>query len=226
MKKSKIDISIKTLARIAGFLGLLVLICGSVTHTFNTEIIDLADELGTAENFRLLENKYRIGFICGLLMETVFIFYAFLLFYLLKVVQKSVALIMLLLALIPAPIFYVNQLNHFASFLMASQDTAQMMFYLELHRHGGYVISIFFGLWLLPLGYLVYRSKFLPKALGVLLMIGCFGYLASCIQGFLFPNHESTLWTNPVLVVTHLAEILFMLWLLIMGVNGSKDYEN
>ena len=135
------------------------------------------------------------------------------------------AMIMLVLALIPAPVFYANQLNHFASFLISKHDTSQMMFYLELHKHGGYIISIFFGLWLFPLGYLVYTSSFLPKFLGVILMIGCFGYLVSFIQGFLFPKSNSSLWTNPFLVITHISEILFMLWLLIMGVNKTKYYE-
>lgn len=216
-------ISIKAISRIAGFLGLIVLVSGSITHTFNSDIIDLSNTTITASNFSSLETKYRIGFVSGMMMETVFIFYAFLLFYILKITNKSIATLMLILALVPAPIFYVNQLNHFASFLISNQDTTQMMFYLDLHRHGGFVISIFFGLWLFPLGYLVYKSPFLPKLLGILLMIGCFGYLISFIQGFLFPNYKSSLWTNPVLVITHISEILFMLYLLIKGVN-TEDY--
>jgi hypothetical protein len=56
-------------------------------------------------------------------------------------------------------------------------------------------------------------------------MVGCFGYLINCVQGVLFPGSESTLWTNPALVVTHLSEILFMLWLLVMGVNKEKYDE-
>ncbi|MEM6317262.1 MAG: DUF4386 domain-containing protein [Bacteroidota bacterium] len=224
MTRKSSNLSTKTVARVAGFLGLLVLICGSTTHTINSEIIDLSNDIGTASNFHTFEAKYRLGFVCGLLMETIFIFYAFLLYYLLQVVNKDVAKLMLLLALIPAPIFFTNQLNHFASFLVSSQDTEQMIHYLKLHQHGGFIISIFFGLWLFPLGYLVYQSTFLPKMLGILLMIGCFGYLISFFQGFLFPNQIRTLWTNPALVVTHLAEIGFMFWLLIMGVETFSKH--
>lgn len=226
MTNSNNRISIKALSRVAGFLGLIVLVSGSLTHTINSEIIDLSSESITASNFDSLSYKYRLGFVSGLVMETVFIFYALLLFYLLRGVHQFAALTMLVLALIPAPIFYVNQLNHFASFLISDQDTSQMMFYLSLHKHGGYIISIFFGLWLFPLGYLVYKSEFLPKVLGILLMIGCFGYLISFIQGFLFPNYQSSLWSNPVLVITHISEMLFMFYLLIMGVNSAKYYEN
>lgn len=218
-------LSITKVSRMAGLLGLIVLTCGSLTHSINSEIINLNNEIATANNFSTLGLKYRIGFVCGLVMETVFIFYAFILFYILRITNKLAAILLLILALVPAPLFYANQLNHFASFLISQQSTSQMMFYLELHKHGGYIISIFFGLWLFPLGYLVYKSSFLPKFLGVFLMIGCFGYIANFIQGFVFPNFKSTLWTNPFLVITHISEILFMLWLLIMGVNKTKYFK-
>ncbi|MEM1123741.1 MAG: DUF4386 domain-containing protein [Bacteroidota bacterium] len=222
MVKKNGNPSIRNLSRVAGLLGLLVLICGSLTHSFNTEIIHLSDPSTTANNFSTMASKYRIGFVSGLLMETIFVFYACLLYYLLRPVHKDLAKLMLVLALLPAPIFFINQLNHFAAFLAANQDMAQMMFYLKLHKHGGFIISIFFGLWLFPLGLLVYQSTFLPKILGILLMIGCFGYLISFVQGFLWPDYQATLWTNPVLVVTHIAEILLMLWLLILGINQEK----
>jgi hypothetical protein len=218
-------LSITKVARITGLLGLVVLICGSLAHSINSEIIDLNNEITTADNFKSLGSKYRIGFVCGLIMETVFIFYAFLLFYILRITNRLAAILMLILALIPAPLFYANQLNHFASFLISEHSTSQMMFYLELHKNGGYIISIFFGLWLFPLGYLVYKSSFLPKFLGVFLMIGCFGYLLSFIQGFLFPNYISSLWTNPFLVITHISEILFMLCLLFKGIKKTKYFE-
>ncbi len=80
-------------------------------------------------------------------------------------------------------------------------------------------VSIFAGLWLFPLGLLVFRSGYLPRALGVLLMIGCFGYLIRFFQGFLFPGHEATIWTNPFVVVAHVAELTMMVWLLIKGVD-------
>lgn len=217
--------SSKKLSRITGLLGLVVLVTGSLTHSFNSGIIVPQNLSETAHNFDLFQTKYRIGFISGLLMETVFIFYACMLFYLLKRVHMYCASLMLILALIPAPLFYANQLNHFAAFLSASEDTDQMMFYLNLHKQGGYIISIFFGLWLFPLGLLVYKSKALPRLLGVLLMIGCFGYLVNFVQGFLFPEIQSTLWTNPFLVVTHIAEILLMLWLLIKGIDIQQNDE-
>lgn len=213
----------KIWARVAGLIGILVLVSGSYTHSINSGLIDYDNAATTSNNLINGEWMFRIGFVSGLLMETIFIFYAFILFQLLKPVNKSYALLMLILALIPAPIFFINQLTHFAALFLAKENMLQeMMFYLNLHKQGGLVISIFFGLWLLPLGYLVFKSKYLPKFLGVLLMIGCFGYLINFVQGVLFPGSESTLWTSPALVVTHVSEILLMLWLLIMGINMEK----
>jgi hypothetical protein len=93
---------------------------------------------------------------------------------------------------------------------------------LDLHRLGNLIAGIFFGLWLFPLGLLVFRSGFFPRFLGILLMIGSPGYLVLFVQAFLFPGSERTLWTNPLLVLTHASELAMMLWLLIRGVNVEQ----
>jgi hypothetical protein len=120
-------ISTRNWARITGFLGVIVLISGSYAHSVNSKIIQLDNSAITAENLVASENMYRLGLVSGLLMETVFIFYAFLLYQLFKPVNKHAALLMLILALIPAPIFYLNQLNHFAAFLLAKTATTELM---------------------------------------------------------------------------------------------------
>ena len=117
----------------------------------------------------------------------------------------------------------LNQVNLFAALLSASDQLhEQVKLYLEFQRFGSLVASIFFGLWLFPLGLLVFKSGFLPRAIGILLMIGSLGYLVLFVQGFLFPGSERTLWTNPFLVVTHLSELALWLWLLIKGVDVEK----
>lgn len=216
----------KTVARLAGLIGVIVLASGSFAHSVNSKLIDYKDAIRTAENIIESESLFRLGFVSGLVMEIIFILYAILLFKLLKPVNKEYASLMVILALIPAPIFLINQLNQFAVLLLAKQEMLDhMMFFLEMHKHGGFIISIFFGLWLLPLGFLVFKSGYFPKVLGIFLMIGCFGYLINFAQGFLFPGAEATLWTNPALVVTHISELLMMLWLLIIGVNTKKWNE-
>jgi hypothetical protein len=221
--KIKNEKEVKISARIAGLIGLIVLTTGSYAYTVSAKIIDYNDSLITAENFINFESTFRLGFVSGLLMQVIFIFYAIALYRLLSPINKLMSTLMMIFVLIPIPIFLINQLNQFEGFLFAqNQMNDNMMTALQLHKQGGYIVSIFYGLWLFPLGYLIFKSGFLPKLLGILLMIGCLGYLISFIQGYLFPNLVNTLWTNPFLVFTHISEILLMLWLIVMGVNKEK----
>jgi hypothetical protein len=146
------------------------------------------------------------------------------LYKLLKPVNKNIALIMVLFALASVPMAMLNMLNYFAALLLlnsadylrafgADQLHAQVMFFLDLYGYGAYIPQ-FLGLWLLPLGYLVFKSGFLPRILGVLLMIGCFGYLIDAVSFFLFGNSIATL-----SLLAFIGELLFAVWLLIKGVN-------
>ena len=94
------------------------------------------------------------------------------------------------------------------------QLQALVPLFLDLHEHGVFIAQIFWGLWLFPLGYLVFKSGFLPRILGVLLMISCFGYLIDFSTFFLFPNFNVA-----INMYTGWAELLLCLWLLIKGVN-------
>ncbi len=211
------------IARTAGLIGMVVLISGSFAHSVNTELLDYGNARNTLQSLLAAQPLFRLGFVSGLLMQTVFIFYALYLYKLLHPVNNYLAAMMMILVLVPVPLFLLNQLNQFAVLLLAqTHNEAQMLFYLKLHKYGGYIVSVFYGLWLFPLGYLVYKSVFLPRILGILLIIGGFGYLISFIQGFLFPEMQNTLWTNPALLVTHAAELLLVLWLLIAGLSRDK----
>ncbi len=85
---------------------------------------------------------------------------------------------------------------------------------LELHQLGISIAGIFWGLWLFPMGYLVFKSGYIPRILGILLMIGCVGYLVESFAAFLFPSFEVN-----IALFTFWGEVLFPLWLLIKGVN-------
>jgi hypothetical protein len=138
------------------------------------------------------------------------------------------ALLMVIFILLGAPIAMLSEINQFAVLTLASganyltaftpeQSQALVTFFLDLHQYGISIASIFWGLWLFPMGYLVFKSGFLPKILGILLMIGCFGYLIDFFVPFFFPNLEVT-----VSQFTFLGEILLPLWLLIRGVNVEQ----
>ncbi|MGA8763420.1 MAG: DUF4386 domain-containing protein [Candidatus Sulfotelmatobacter sp.] len=131
---------------------------------------------------------------------------------------------------VPLPIVLLNELNaidalilvrgaDFLSVFGKPQRDALAMLFLQLHGHGFDVAAIFWGLWLFPLGLLVYRSGFLPRILGVLLMANCFYFLADSFTSLLVPQYEILVhrWTTPL----HFGELLFMFWLLIMGAKPN-----
>jgi hypothetical protein len=131
--------------------------------------------------------------------------------------------------LMPVPIFFMNAVNDAAALLFARGDDflkvfdkpqreALAMLFLRLHHQGDLANEVFWGLWLLPFGLLVYKSRFLPRFLGVWLMAGCFGYLALSFTGLLFPAYESKVFIYAQPLIT--GELAFMLWL---AIRGAKE---
>jgi len=188
------------------------------------------DAATTANNIMASEMLFRLGIVSGLLMYVVFVFGVSVLYKLLEPVNKDHAALMVILALVGVPIAMLNQINQSAALLLlsgadylkvfgADQIHAQVMFFLDLHKHGGLVGAIFWGLWLFPLGFLVFKSGFFPKLLGVLLMIGCLGWLIVPLQRFLFPSYETMAYSR---FAAHIAELSWTFWLLIMGVNVEQ----
>lgn len=135
---------------------------------------------------------------------------------------------MVILLVVSVPIAFLNELNSIAALILVRdtdslslfdkpQRDALAMLFLSLQRGGIHVAEIFWGLWLFPLGMLVYRFGFLARILGVLLMAACFGYLANAFTRLVLPGHAHVVyqWISPLLS----AELLFILWLLIKGPN-------
>ena len=220
--------SIQKTARFAGILYLLLAIFGAFGILYIPSLIVSGDAAATVNNIMASESLFRLSFVSGLIGQTVFILLVLVLYKLLKPVNKNHALLMVIFALVSVPITMLNQVNQFAVLLLLSgadyltvitQDRlhAQVMFFLDLSEAGVSIVQIFWGLWLLPFGYLVFKSGYLPRILGVLLMIGCFGYLIDFFTFFLLPNFDRT-----ISQFTGIGELLFPLWLLIRGVNVEQ----
>ena len=216
-------------ARIAGFLYLIIFPLNVFAMMYiPSNLIVPGDAATTANNIMASEGLFRSGIVSFLIGQTVFILLVLLLYKLLKPVNKNLAVLMVIFFLVGVPIAMLNVLNQFAALLLlsgadyltaigADQLHAQVMLFLNLHEHGIQIASIFWGLWLLPLGYLVFKSGFLPRILGVLLMIGFFGYLIDFFIFFLNLNFDA-----PIIQLTSIGELLFPLWLLIKGVNVEE----
>jgi hypothetical protein len=221
----------KNTARIAGLLYLLVAVFYGFSHFFRVSLAVPGDAGATANNIMASEWLFRIAFVSGLIGQLCFILLGLALYVLLKPVNRNLALLMVIFVLVSVPIAMLNLLNQFAALLLlsganylavfeADQLHALVMLFLDLLDHGTLIAQIFWGIWLLPLGYLVFKSGFLPKILGILLMIATFGYVVGSFASFLFPNYDRII--ELVYYEPAIAEILFVLWLLIRGVNESK----
>lgn len=210
-------------ARIAGLVGLLTLASGSFAGFAASRLLVRDDVAATTANLVASEGLFRAGVAGGLLMMVAFLFYGLLLYRLLRPVDANLARTMLALVVASVPLYMLNQVHQYGAFLSASGGLErQVELFLDVFRFGNLVAGIFFGLWLFPLGLLVYRSGFFPRVLGGALVVGTLGYLVLFVQSFLLPGGEGTLWSHPLLWVTHLAELAFMLWLLVRGPDVER----
>lgn len=213
--------SINKTARIAGFLYLLLLPLGilGILYVPATLIVP-EDTAVTASNIMANETLFRLGMVSALLVQVVNIFVVVFLYKLLNPVNKNMARMMVIFILMGAPIAMVNELNNAGVLLLLESDVPAyglMALFLELHEYGIQIAGIFWGLWLFPMGYLVFKSNYIPKIIGVLLMIGCFGYLIDSFTFLLFPDFGYT-----VAQFTFIGELLLPLWLVVKGVNVEQ----
>ena len=219
--------SINKTAKLAGFLYLLVIPLGIFGGLFvSSRLIVSGDAATTASNIIASESLFRLGIVSDLLAPIDMLLVGLVLYKLLKPVNKNIALLMVLFVLAGTSIAMLNKLNQFAALQLLTdadyltgftteQLQALAFLFLRLHSRGSSIAFIFWGLWLFPLGYLVFQSGFLPKILGVLLMIACIGYLIDSFATFLGYDVSIGLFAA-------WGEILFILWLLIKGVNVEQ----
>ncbi len=216
-----------TLSRIAGFLYLLDVLIAPFRLIYIPKTLFVSgNATETANNIVAHESLFRLGMAGDLFCGVLEIFLVLALYQLLKQVNPKQAAVMVILGLMTAPIFFFNVLNdaaalilvHGADFLSVfgkPQRDALAMLFLRLHGQEIVAAEIFWGLWLFPLAILVYRSRFLPRFLGVWLTINGFAYLALSFTGLLFPQYEEMV--SNYAFPAQLGEVVFMLWLLIMG---------
>src|SRR5260370_5269253 len=213
--------------RFAGLLYVLASIAGVFALIYvPSKLIVHGDATATANNIAASETLFRLGIAAELICQAGFIFVALALYQLLKGVNQRRASLMVTLIVVSIPIAFLNELNAIAALLLVRgagflsifdkpQRDALAMLFLNLHGYGFDVAGIFWGLWLFPLGLLVYRSGFLPRVLGVVLMVNCFAYPINRFTSLVLPQYETIIsrWTGPL----QFGEVVFMLWLLIVG---------
>ena len=213
-------------SRLAGFLYLLVVPLGIFSLSVSSGLLVAEDSAATANNIMASEMIFRLSIVSELLATLVMLFVVLALYRLLKPVNKGMASIMAILVMVAVPIAILTTLNEFAILQLLSgaeylaaftteQLQALTLLFLHLHTQGGSIAFIFWGLWLFPLGYLVFKSGFFPRILGVLLMLACCGYLIDSFASFLGYSVNLGLFAA-------VGEVLFILWLLIKGVDTEQ----
>ncbi|PKV50420.1 uncharacterized protein DUF4386 [Aquimarina sp. MAR_2010_214] len=221
------------IGRIAGAVFLIIIGAGVFAEFFVRQKIFVTDDpVATVTNIANNGWLYRLGIVSDLVMILAFFFYPLVLERVFKHVNKNLSKLMVLSVMISVAILCVTMLAMIAPLLLTSgadymagfttdQINGLVTFFLKLHTNGYFISQVFYGLYLLPLGYMIFKSGLAPKIIGVLLMLGCIGDQIDVIRYFLVPDTDSVLLQN-ITTPADLGEMSLCLWLLIMGLRNKK----
>lgn len=211
--------------RLAGLLYLVVVLTGIFSLGYVPAQTQVAgDPAATLAAIRAHELLFRLGIAAGLLCYTAFLLLPLALYRVLAPQGRVAATLMVAFALASVPLSFAN-LQHKLAVLALLGDAslspdalaAQVAAALQAYGRGIQVLKLFWGLWLLPLGWLVFTSRALPRVLGVLLMLGCAGYVTDVFARLLVPGFAETDLAGYIVLPATLGEIGTCLWLLVMG---------
>jgi hypothetical protein len=226
------------LARIAGAFYLVVALFSAFAIIFVDGRIYVPGDAGsTAESILANAAFVRLAVLADLVQATASVLVGMTLYLLLKRVDRSAAAAMVIFIAIAAGIMCLDAVFRFGALRVATDATyvaafgakganALILLLLDLQHYGFLIAQVFFGLWLLPMGYLAYRSGWFPKALGILLVVGGAAYLVDLLLTFLLPEIGQSI-HGVIVIPPAIAEIWMVAYLLVLGVNpsgtGSRD---
>lgn len=225
----------KKIARTAGLFYLVIVFGGLFYLRYvPVSLIDRDHMAATIQNLSSHTILFRLGILVEVISDLFYVLLALALYRLFQQVNKTLALLLVLFVAIGTVIDLVNLQNRLAILTLVEsapqlktfspatmQD--QVLVYLNLYRNGIRIDEIFWGLWLFPMGYLACISGFIPKIIGVLLMIGCFGYLVDFAGNFFFSQYSTLDMAKYVTIPANIGEIAICLWLLIAGISIPKQ---
>ena len=226
----------KRVARIAGILYLLVGIFGGFAQGYvYPKVFVAGDAANTLKNLLANLELVRIGIVSDLFQATVWVSLAMTLYVLLRHVSRNAAGAMVVFAAMGAGITMLNAVFEYEGIRVASgalnlaavgdaNSGAQAVLLIDAQHYGLLIASIFMGLWLVPLGYLAYRSGWFPKALGVVLIVGGACYIVDMLAAFLTPDLGRAI-HGYVAILPTVAEISMLVYLLVAGVRVPKPDE-
>lgn len=237
MRDRAVEASPQIYARIGGMLYLYIIVAGGFAEGFvRSRLIVPGDAIATANNIMAHESLWRIAFAGELILYVCAVSLVLVLYVLLSPVNRNIALLAAFLNLVSIAVEAVNALLHYTPLALLSGDsylkpfeTSQLQAFaflaLELHEYGFGISLTLFGFVLLILGYLIFKSEYFPKALGVLVLIASASYLTNSFALFLFPALEAAIFPT-ILLPALVGELSLCLWLLVRGVDLQRWEAN
>jgi hypothetical protein len=224
--------STSKIARTAGLFYLLYVITSVIANLFGNFVFVEAQV--TVNHIMTHAFQFRIGFVINLFSVVFFLIAAWALYVLLKPVNKDLALLFLLFNVAGFAVWLFSSLCLFGSLVILNgvetiqvfqpdQLLALAVFFFNLYKTGVVIAQVPYGVWLFPLGYLVLKSGFLPKILGVLLIADGICQFVYVCQRFIFP--DLGIIAYPCLVISFIAEFSLALWLSIKAVKPRSNPE-
>jgi hypothetical protein len=226
-------IALKKNARLAGLLYLILVITGVFSIMYvSSQIIVQGDAIATAKNILAKEFLFRTGIVNDLISNTIFVLLALILYRMFKQINENQAKIMVALVVVQIPVVFIMGSLNVTSLMIFKDELLQTfeinqrqdlaMLFLKINDYGTLTIEMFWGLWLLPFGLLVYNSRFIPGIFGILLIIAGIAYINSSLTSLLFPSYSKFV-SLPTLILVAMGEISITLWLLIKGVKNNTS---
>ena len=225
----------KKTAMAAGVLYLLVIVTGMFSLAYVPQkLIDWNDSRVTYNNITASPFLFRMGIYSSVICYVAFTFLPLVLYRLLRGVNESHARTMVILALLSVPLSFINLQHKYTALSLTGKESflqnisaedlqSKLMFSLHQYNDGILLATVFWGLWLFPFGLLVYRSGFMPKFLGALLMLGCVGYLINFTGNTLLENYSQTGIGKYMRMLPAVAEIGTCFWLFFLGLQIKRN---
>lgn len=227
--------NMKSTARLAGFLYALVALLGPFVLLYVPgQLYVSGDASATIDRIEANQGLFMASILVGLVSELLFVSVILLLYRLLRSVDGSLAVLMVALILLQVPLALLGTANEvatlqfirggeFMNVFTEPQQDALAMFMINVDRQGTLVSQVFWGLWLLPLGILIFRSRFVPRFLGVWLVLNGLAYVTLSIISLVAPALRSLgfNFATPLMF----GELALALWLLIMAVRDEPSVK-
>jgi hypothetical protein len=223
-------VSLDKLARRAGAVYLSYIVFIASSGLMQNRLVVWNDLAATAHNIQQSILLFRVAFLTEIVATLLFLCATWSYYVLLKPVGKNLALLLVLLNLVGVAVECASRGVHFGALkcltdtdllhgFTADQMQALAMLLLRVGGSGMIVATLFYGAWLFPFGYLVYKSGFIPRFWGVLLIADGVCLVICFVQRCLFPAYEK--WTYPLFPIMFVAEVGTALWLVIKGANAK-----